>query len=77
MGQEQVTLVSVREHCTCIDLPHWRVGRDSCQRQGGGGGVGKMGEGGRKVQSSSIKQVIHGVIIYSMGTIIDRTKLYI
>ena len=41
----------------------------------GGLGVGEMGEGGQRVQTSSYK--CHGDVMYSMVTIVNNTVLYI
>ena len=43
---------------------------------GGGSGVGKMGEEGQKVQTSSYK-ISLGDVMYSMVTIVNNTVLHI
>lgn len=45
-----------------------------CQRQGQG--VGKIGEGGQKVQSSNYK-ISPGDVMYSMVTLVNNNVLYI
>ena len=47
---------------------------DDCHRWGLG--MGRMGEGGQKIQSSSYK-ISHGEIMYNVVTIVNNTVLHI